>query len=403
MITGKKQWISKLLFLILIMSVVALPIMNVSAENIDIQTAAQDEAKNQIESLLTKGFTPYYDILGLETEITRVDENEDSLDIYTLTTMNNVLRAKAVTELPHVQGMLKAVKLNDLKQDSLENTVKAIQANKDIQMEDIQVERAAKLLQFKIRDVEPYIGKPDETNFVFKFTVKKVKDGIDPVTAVLLVENIDKYVPAETIIPESSEEMINNGIEEIMTGINDVRLDKTYIDDKTVNPTLYPYYNRIDARDYANTYTSNATKYCSHGSALQNTSFWNTSTYPAFLGNFCHNDCADYVSQSLAYGGIPKDSTWTRSSANNSWTYAWQNCNGLKKYMYDTKSYWALSDYTNAAAGGVIMYKNSDGSYYHTVMIVKNDTVSRQFSGHTNDRKQYGYGNSSGCEYYILW
>ena len=82
MITGKKQWISKLLFLILIMSVVALPIMNVSAENIDIQTAAQDEAKNQIESLLTKGFTPYYDILGLETEITRVDENEDSLDIY---------------------------------------------------------------------------------------------------------------------------------------------------------------------------------------------------------------------------------------------------------------------------------------------------------------------------------
>ena len=37
-----------------------------------------------------------------------------------------------------------------------------------------------------------------------------------------------------------------------------------------------------------------------------------------------------------------------------------------------------------------------------TTEIVLNDTVTREFSAHINDRKQYIYYNYSGWEYYIV-
>lgn len=84
------------------------------------------------------------------------------------------------------------------------------------------------------------------------------------------------------------------------------------------------------------------------------------------------------------------------------WTYAWQNVRGLRDYMLD-QGYWQESTWAAAAAGGVIVFKTEAGTPYHTVMIVLNDTVTRLFSGHTNDRHQYPYSYSSLCDYYVLW
>jgi len=36
---------------------------------------------------------------------------------------------------------------------------------------------------------------------------------------------------------------------------------------------------------------------------------------------------------------------------------------------------------------------------YHQLEI----SLTRQFSGHTNDRNQVNYANVSGYEYYVLW
>lgn len=66
--------------------------------------------------------------------------------------------------------------------------------------------------------------------------------------------------------------------------------------------------------------------------------------------------------------------------------------------MLDTKKYWKPSTYTSASAGGVLYTSSS-----HVVLIVKNDTVTRQYTGHTNDRKQINYSNGSGYQYYVLW
>lgn len=388
---------SKMLIVALILSLFAFPMTSASAATE--KNAAQNKAISQVSNLLTKGYSPYYDILGIKTEITKVEDTEDSLDVYVKTTMNTILKAKSVAELPHVQGMMEALKLNDLKKDSVENTVKAIKQNNDLKMNDIQIKRVAKLLQDKITDVEPYIGTPDHTNFMFKFTIPKTKDGIVAGSGDLLFEDNDEYVPAEHILPKSSQEMIKDGIEEVMTAINNSESDKNA-------NRLYSGYNRLDARDYAIANCSWATTYCSHGKAQQDITYWNTGHYPAYLYNFCHNDCADFVSQALHYGGIPKTSTWTRGYADQSWTWAWQNCYGLKQYMLNN-GYWTPSNYTNAAAGGIRLWKEKDENgnwvYNHIGMIVKNDTITREFNAHTYDRSHYAYSDQPNKEYYILW
>jgi len=64
-------------------------------------------------------------------------------------------------------------------------------------------------------------------------------------------------------------------------------------------------YNRTAARNYINTYTSNTSNKCAGTSVLQNTAYYN----PAYQTQDCA-DCANYVSQALNAGGIPRDSTW---------------------------------------------------------------------------------------------
>ncbi len=252
---------------------------------------------------------------------------------------------------------------------------------------------------------------------MFKFSIPKIRDELVYKSAELLYEDFENYFPATKIIPHSSEEMINNGKEEIESAIKEISRNKSYGISNTLSSSnnaqqietlaaAYTY-NRIAARDYAISNCSWSDTLCKHESASQNISYWNTKYYPAYLDNFCHNDCADFVSQALHYGGIPKDSTWTRAFYNNnSWTYAWQNCYGLRSYMLN-KGYWKTSNWTNAAAGGVRLWYNVKSSgakdYFHAGIIVKNDTIIREFNAHTYDRSHYVYSNESNKEYFILW
>lgn len=377
--------------------------MTFASDSTEINTAAQNEAISQITSLITEGYSPYYDILEIKTEITQVEDTKDSLDVYVKASMDSILKANSVAELPHVQGMMKALNLTSLEKDSVENTVKLIkQQNNELNLSDMQVERAAKLLQNKIIDIEPYIKEPAISNFMFKFTIPKSKIGIAPESSKLLYEDYEDYIPATCILPKSNQEMINDGITEVMTAINASTTKN--------NTLLYSGYDRLDARDYAIANCSWATTYCSHYPSVkcqQDITYWNTYYYPAFLYNFCHNDCADFVSQALHYGGISKTSTWTRAYyTDQSWTYAWQNCNGLRSYMINN-GYWSSSNYTNAAAGGIRLWYNTNSNgirdYYHVGMIVRNDTIIREFNAHTYDRSHYVYSNESNKEYYILW
>lgn len=388
MIIRTKKAAGKVILFALIVSLITSPLVYASdsIDKADVKTVAQKEAESQVTNLLTQGYSPYYDILGIKTEITDVEDTKDSLDVYVKTTMKAVLKAKSVAELPYVQGMMKALKLTDLKKDNLENTAKAIEKTNDLKLNDIQLKKVAKLLQDKITDIEPYIGKPDDTNFMFKYTIPKTKDSVASGSGQLLFEDMEQYFPANHILPKSSEEMIKDGIKDIMTEINSSKLDKK----------LDFYYDRLAARDYAIANTSWATTWCPHHKCQQDTTYWNTGHYPAYLYNFCHNDCADFVSQALAYGGIPKTSNWTRDYADQSWTYAWQNVEGLRNYMINN-GYWIASSWTYATAGGIRVWPGHN----HIGMIIKNDTVTREFAAHTYDRTHYAYSDE-GMEYYVI-
>ena len=159
-----------------------------------------------------------------------------------------------------------------------------------------------------------------------------------------------------------------------------------------------PYY-RLVARDYADQYTSNATQWCSHGKAKQNQSYWNGD-----FSWYCHNDCANYVSQAMYAGDVPTSSIWYKDST------AWVDCGAMKRYFYPSpgSGLWVASTFAACNEGGIILMFDANGQAAHVNMCVYNDTVTRKLSAHTTDRKQFVYDSSwlyetgGYNEYYIV-
>ncbi|NLW16397.1 MAG: hypothetical protein GX033_01865 [Firmicutes bacterium] len=157
---------------------------------------------------------------------------------------------------------------------------------------------------------------------------------------------------------------------------------------------MYPNYDRIAARDYARRYTSNVPftavyKYdCGANlNVYRDQTKWN-SNYP----KYCHSDCANFVSQCLEAGGLPRDATWAPGKS------AWISVSAMETYMLN-KGYWKESDFQTAVAGAVIRMPS------HIVMISQNDTVTRTRCGHTNDVKDLPYTSSDAGKwvFYTLW
>lgn len=175
--------------------------------------------------------------------------------------------------------------------------------------------------------------------------------------------------------PQSNDQMYTNGV---LQGRSILETANAFDSRSAYLPTYY----RVDARNYANRYTSNATSNCPHGKNVKiNTAYYNSAyTY------YCHADCANYVSQAIHYGGVATDDVWYPGS------YAWCNVRGLYNYMVRDKSFAQASNFASCAAGGfIITYDTVADSMNHVVMCVLNDTVNRAYSAHTSDKWQCAY------------
>jgi len=300
--------------------------------------------------------------------------------------LNKTLKINEVDELPFIRGMLKVMGITNYNYEArCDQKVNAILTTHPGLTAE-QAKEAVKVLDEKYQELASYIGVADDSYLTLKMEAEFRHNACENVK--LYLQQQDGYVSAEQILPSSPEEMEKDGFTAgaslvIPHGVN--------------YPSLYPGYDRIKARDYANAWTSNSTELRPHGLAYRTISYWNNSKWPYFT-NACHADCADYVSQALNAGGIPVDpGQWDRlNDGGNGW--AWTSVPGLKNYMINQKGYWRASTWASASAGGVIVIPN-----YHVMMIVKNDTVERLYSAHTNDKKQCPYSNHSDWEYYILW
>lgn len=273
------------------------------------------------------------------------------------------------------------------------STKAAYITSESIQKEELSTEQklaVAHEINFWYEEVSHYIGEIQTTNVLLKIAGQLVDGNIDAANAVIFAENINCYIPAEQMFPAMPETLKNEGKQAVI-----------FVQEKAktnIGIESYSGYDRLAARDYAKQYTSNAPRtaayQCSHGySVYRDQTKWNTAVYTTY---WCHTDCANYVSQCMAKGKLPTDSTW------QPYTSAWISCSSMKNYLYTTKGYWNLSSFINAAAGGVIYMAFDTGN--HIVMITLNDTVTRKYSGHTNDDLDRTYSSAgTGWTFYTLW
>lgn len=345
-----------------------------------------EQIKDYAMELVADGYSYYYHILDTHTELYDLAVEGEQYQADLLVSFGHVLKAKDAQEMPFIQGMLEEA---NVPASSNREYVGAEQVRRS-DFTEAQKDAVAQQVNFWVDEVESYIGEKQNTNILLRI-VGKLNDGqFDAGQATVLAENIDHYIPVEEMFPAAPETLQNDGRE----AVKSVTVEHS---SSQVAPSLYPNYNRINARDYARLYTSNvpftAAYKCDCGENLnvyRDMSKWN-SNYP----KLCHNDCANFVSQCLEAGGLPRDGTWAPGMN------AWISVSAMEKYMLNTKSYWKESDFETTAAGGVIRMPS------HIVMISQNDTVTRRRCGHTNDVLDLTYTSSDASSgnwvFYTLW
>lgn len=380
-----KRTISLLLTVILVTSIF---ISVIYAED-----DSTESYKNTIEETICKtfidGFSQYYEINDVSVRFDDFTIIDGKLEACVFAKMNATLLAKSVEDLPYAKGMLKKANLKDFKYESKAKTDEAVyNANKD-KLSNDKIARVSKEIDFRLNDLKQYINQPFDGNYFLEVTADVMDGSLDTNSIRILAENVDEYIPFDEMLPKSEEEMEQEGSDDMQAAIDS--------DDDGFKSSLYANYSRVDAVNYANMYTGVDVTDCDvHGTScriLQDRYYWNNDTYP-YYDALLHNDCADFVSQCLHAGGIPTDSTWSRGDVG---TYAWVNVTGLKNYML-SKGYWTSATVSTCLSGGVI-FTASD----HVVMCVRNDSVTKYYTGHTNDRVYAPYTNPSGWVYYKLW
>ena len=376
----------KLLTIVLTVSMLAssFAAINVAAEKSDDLSSYENVAISEIEEILGESYSQFYDINSVVSEAKNSEMQGNVFTTEVHTTLNTVLKADSVVELPYVQGMLEVSgvsKLDACKDDITPITITAnINENKKLEV--------AKAIEKKLSDLEEYIGTSSDNNFWLYVEAEVIDGELNLDTMSIMAENIDRLIPIEDILPASASEQKLNGVAAMKAVIN---APTTSIStSSTATSRAYADYRRIAARDYALSFVgSNVTTCYAHGTSCgvrQDPTYYNAN-----FSYYQHNDCANFVSQCLNAGDVWEDSVWYPTS------YAWINTQGLKNHMLNTKGYWYTSNFANANAGAVLYTSSS-----HVVLITLNDTVTHKYTGHTNDRYNVTFTNQSGYAYYML-
>lgn len=159
--------------------------------------------------------------------------------------------------------------------------------------------------------------------------------------------------------------------------------------------STFTYY-RYNAKWYANNYTSNPSSWQTCGSGvLQQTSMYNPSYQYVWSVTGC-NDCTDYVSQAIRYGGFASNSPYWYPSSGN---YNWNVVGGLWYYLASDDFYYGTipTTYMGSATFGDLAFVGSS----HVGMVV--GVYPHLFSGHTNDRWYYPMAGMGFTKYIHFW
>ncbi len=325
----------------------------------------KEQAIKLVETFISESYAEYYDILNFDSEVSSVLIEGNIAEVVVKTNFKKMLKVSDASQLPYIKGMTTSV-------TNLEK-----QRSKDAVL-------ARFVLDEQVDAVSEYIGEVQNQNEMFKVTFNITEDDLS--NATLEVLGLDEYIPAKYFAPSSFDELYENGLENLQKNVDNTRAalaitnpelnlqDRASL--KMMKNTRSIKYDRIAARDYANTYTSE----CGNS---YNTDYWN----PAYAWHTENGgvDCANYVSQAIHAGGIPTDDVWKPESI--AWVNTGRNNKGgLSHYMVNS-GYFKKTTRNSCAAGGFISHTD----FSHVLFVVKNDTIDLLFSSHTADRLEQSF------------
>lgn len=336
-------------------------------------TSVSDDMQQQsidfVKDFVSNTYEGEYNLLEVNSDILSADVEGSTAQVVVKTNFVKMLVEEDVHDLPFIKGMTKSV----VALEKARSTDAAL---------------ARYVLDEQVEAMSEYIGAQQEQNEIFRVSFDVSDTDLSDATLEVLGLG-DEYIPAEYFGPKSSAEQYMYGQIELQKNVDYTKealaiaypevdvMSASALDTMAAKATVS--YDRIAARNYANKYTSECgTSY--------NTAYWN----PNYVWHTENGgvDCANYVSQAIYAGGIPKDNTWKPEST------AWintgkNNSGGLTHYMVN-KGYFKASTQSACAAGGFMSHTD----FSHVIFIVANDGKDLLFSSHTADRlKQSFAGN----------
>lgn len=366
----KIKFASLLLALALLISALA---MTVAADGNQLIT---NEQILEAAQPLISAEAEYYNISSVTVQNVAEEANTDgTMNVNCDLVFTMCLKAENVEDLPYVAGLLDGIDMASMT-ECVEAGQIAVSAATNVAGPSISLTEeavVAKQAADFMANVAENIGTSIELTFSVVLNV--AADGT--VNGIYGLGDNGSF-PLSDYFPASDTEMYQNGLNHassIQASASEIAAD--------INAATLIVYYRVDARNYANLYTSNATTTYNGSGTYMNPSYYN-SAYTFFKDA----DCANFISQAIRYGGIPINSTW------QPYTYAWVNAEGLRAYL-KSSGLVEVSNYTSCNAGGIICCIDSeDGLNDHIVMCVLNDTVNRAYSAHTSDCKAKAYTSS---------
>lgn len=372
MIKPKTRILSSILLIAVMLTMSVVPAFAAPdyADGLSAQNVAT-EVISQATVWLENNYGEFYNLRNVNADIARVFENDNVIRYTVALSCETMLMIDDVNELPFVKGL---------------NSTIAGRSSQSISSERTAIDSF-------VNEIDAHIGEYRDLTVDVVIEINK-NDNKAP-WAMYYKDGMETTLYEIDVLALDANEMYAAG----RIAASDIVSAYTESGGRG-----YSSYNRTNARDYALSWVSSTSvTNCSDCGTtcgiLQKRSSWNNTPYPYF-SLFMHNDCANFVSQAMSAGGLPQSGTWfrTKNATTQDWGAAWTSVSSMKTWMTDSsRKYWDASTFAACNAGNIVLTSSS-----HVVMVTLNDTVTHRFTGHTNDRRDYAFSNTSGYLYYTI-
>lgn len=323
-----------------------------AAEPVD-NSAIAEKALSEVTAL----YEDLYTITNAEAEVQNSTYDDmGNIIVDVVVSFDRTLKATCAEDMPYIQGL--EIALTELTDPD-------------------EISAASAYIDAKKADLEDnYIGVAQDTYIELQVTVPIATArsnaaqaiGIDNIEYVGMNEN----VPAKELAPDSNQAMMESGQAAILNITERMATPSTRA--STINSVIKNY-DRVRARDYARDWS------CTNGSLYDHATCHN----PEYTF-YASNDCTNFVSQCLVYGGLPTDSKWKPYT--EPWKTTGNAGNGIRQYLTNNGLFFHSTNEKEAFAGGIINWLNSDGTNAgHVGLVDQNDTATMTFCAHTRCRR----------------